>query len=234
MSTRGTYKIDGVLCYNHHDNYPTGVAHHLLTVINKCNRVDLFSCIRGMERLELTNSIFGGPAEYHYVIKEGTIKCYSIPLEKYKDELIPHSGGTIEDWVTEYLFKSKKQHEAYCKRNAGQWGADKPFFDEGEDDRDITIINYRGSYYTKRALENEAIANFKRAKEMFVKGMIGNSSGEFQDIFRMINSAGLELNNMKEDYLSNYADVFAERYGHKTPDHFRGIVNEGLKTETTN
>jgi hypothetical protein len=217
MSTRGTYKIDGTLCYNHHDNYPSGAAFHMLKVINKCNSVDLFSCIRGMERLELTSSIYDGRAEYHYVIKGGKIECYKVMDEK--DDITYLSGGPVETWVTNELKLAAKQYAA----------RGETIYEEGEDERDITVINYRGRYYTKRALENQAKQKFNWAKQAFERGHVGNSSNEFSEAFRLINTCGIDLNELKEEYLLNHADQFAESYGHKTPDYFRNYVNEKVQ-----
>jgi hypothetical protein len=104
MATRGTYKVDGVLLYNHWDNYPSGARAQLSKVLEKYGNLDLFSVIRGMENIMPTKSVYDGPAEFHYVIENHYIKMYDIQGDS---ELTLIDHGTIEDWINRGVKKNK-------------------------------------------------------------------------------------------------------------------------------
>jgi hypothetical protein len=199
MATRGTYKIDGNLCYNHCDNYPSGAAYHMLEVLKNYHSASFFSFVRGMKDLQPTTSIFDGPAEFHYKIEKDRVMCYEITLDE-KMKLV--SFGEIAEWVTSQLFSELKRV------------GPKDFFEPGEDERDIKIINYQGRYFTARQIEEKAISTFQMAEQQFEKGMWGNSSGNFSDAFKLFKLINKGI-NLKSKYLKYYSPVFARQYQHQ-------------------
>ena len=72
MATRGVYQIgdervlgyNNSLLYNHWDNYPSGTALQLAQVIKAHGKLDYFSVIRGMPKVETIDSIFRCGAEF--------------------------------------------------------------------------------------------------------------------------------------------------------------------------
>src|SRR5690554_719773 len=198
MATRGTYKIDGKLLYNHWDNYPEGAAMHLHRIITKQSAIDFLSCVRGLESFELTNSIYDGRAEFHYVIDSasGSIEVYTIPFDV--DTIILKGKYKIEDFINTYIEKSAKEHE---KRGY-------KFFDEGETLENTKIIKIAKNYYkTVKQIEIEVFQKFEKAKNLFDRGHKGNASFTFSEVFKLINKAGLKFDHLKDEYLKNYCDT---------------------------
>jgi hypothetical protein len=205
MATRGTYKVNGTLLYNHWDNYPSGTAYQLIKTIEKCNNLELFSVIRGMERIEPTNSIFDGRAEYYYEIDNYNkkISCYSIPYDK--DTIVLISSNSFENWLNDNI-----------KNN----------LESNDNPEDYTIIKLRDNYYCTLTQVREQIKfKYEQAKTMTDAGYIGNASSTFSDLFKLINKSGLNFDDIKKEYLETYAPMFVKSYGHETPDYFNSYVN---------
>lgn len=216
MATRGTYKIDGKLLYNHWDNYPEGAAMHLHGIITKQNAVDFLSCVRGLESFDLSNSIYDGRAEYHYIIDSasGLIEVYTIPFEV--DTIILKGKYKIEDFINTYIEKSAKEHE---KRGY-------QFFNEGETLENTKIVKVStNEYYTVAQIEKKVFQTFEKAKAEFAKNWIGNSSSSFGEAFKLMNKAGLKFQNLIDEYLKDYCDKFAKSYNHETNEYFANKIN---------
>lgn len=201
MATRGTYLINGSLNYNHWDNYPSGTAYHLFNSIKKTGGIKTYDFIRGIDKLEPTKSIYDGRAEYHYKIEGDFINCYSIPMDK--DTLVPVSSGNIIDWINDNL-----ELEPTDKKD------------------NYTLCKYSGTYMTVAKAKKEIRKDFKFAEAWLLKGIIGNASSKFHDIFKSANKAGIKIDFLKNKYLKKYVPIFVKSYNHSSPDHFAGYVNE--------
>ena len=70
MATRGTYRVEDKVLYNHWDNYPQGAAVHFLNILKTQGNFSLKSFLKCDEGVNFgfANSIFDGPAEYFYEI----------------------------------------------------------------------------------------------------------------------------------------------------------------------
>jgi hypothetical protein len=218
MATRGTYNIDGMICYNHHDNYPLGAAFHFLVTIRKTGSIDLFSMIRGMERLEKGQSVFDGPAEYHYKIdsKTGILTAYKILDDK--DELVEFFKGPIEDFINDEMMKAKIRYE---QRN-------EPFFEEGETMEDYTVFKeYKNRYATASMIRVKAEERWAYGVHALEKGWIGNSSGAFQDSLKLFALVG-NYEEKKTEWLNVLSPLFAEKYNHETTKHFDSYIIETI------
>lgn len=203
MATRGTYQIEGMLLYNHWDNYPSGTAYHFIEVIKKFGDLSLFSVIRGMDKIEKTGNIYDGRAEFHYKIIDGKIGCYSIAFDK--DKLVPHSSGDIAEWINNAI---------------------KPSLDDKDNIEDYMIIKMSSKRYTTLSqLRSYISSKFEHAKKITDCGSIGNGSHLFMELFQMIRKSGLSFDEMKKEYLNKYSPLFAESYKHDSTDHFDSYVN---------
>lgn len=203
MATRGTYQIEGMLLYNHWDNYPSGTAYHFIKVIEKFGDLSLLSVIRGMESIEKAGNIYDGRAEFHYKIANGNIECYSIPFDK--DKLVPYSSGNIDEWINKSI---------------------KPSIDAKDNVEDYTVIKISANKYTTLSkLRSDISTKFEHAKSITDYGSIGNGSYSFLEVFRLIKKSGLPFEEMKQEYLSKYSPIFAESYKHDTTSHFDSYVN---------
>ncbi len=203
MATRGTYRVDGKLLYNHWDNYPEGAALQLLECIKKHGDLKLFSVIRGMDKIKETNSIYDGPAEYHYIIEKGTIKCYSIPPDKDLTEY--HSQGTIKECINEHI---------------------KTALEKTDNPEDYQLVETPYGLQTISDCKKDVNEKFLRAVELYEQGHIGNSSSSFNEAFRIANVAGIEIDELKKEYLEKYSPGFAASYKHEDSKYFDSIINE--------
>lgn len=203
MATRGTYLIEGSLNYNHWDNYPSGAAHHLLKVAEKSGSFDLYSCIRGMEGLKKTGSIFNGRAEYYYEINNDYIKCFAIPFDK--DVTILQSEGNIHEWINENI---------------------KIDLEPEDNPDDYFLVKLSGRYMTKTQAKNEIEKTLEWANDNLKKGWIGNASSCFSTAFKMANNAEINIDDIKKDYIDNIVPVLMKSYGHSNPTLFNSYINE--------
>ena len=198
MATRGTYKIDGQILYNHHDNYPIGAAAHFIEVIKKYNNLDLFSIIRGMERISKASSKYDGGPEFHYEIKDEQIFCYSVHPEK--DALIYHSSGQIEEWINKQILKG---------------------LDETDDKNDYLIVKKsKNVFYTVNGLIKEAEEHFKSAITMTNNGQTGNGSSNFKTAFDLFKLLNVDFTKYANIYKRVYVPFFVDAYKHNGPDLF--------------
>jgi hypothetical protein len=198
MATRGTYKVENTLLYNHWDNYPAGAANHFLEVIKKHHNLDLFSIIRGMERAEKGTNIYDGPAGFHYVIEKEKITCYSIPYEK--DELIYHSSGTIEQWINTAI---------------------KSCLEEGDDINDYTVVKISDNRYnTVNGTFEEAKKEFEEAVRMTNLGHTGNGSSKFKNAFKLFKLSTKNFKEYSEIYKRIYVPFFVKAYNHDNDSLF--------------
>lgn len=203
MATRGTYQIEGMLLYNHWDNYPSGTAGHFIKVINAFGDLSLLSVIRGMDRIEKSVNIYDGRAEYHYKIVGDKIECYSIPFDN--DKLVPHSSGEIADWIN---------------------NAVKSSLDDKDNVEDYTVIKLSPNrYITLSKLRQKITDKFDHAKHITDNGSIGNGSSLFSETFRMIKKSGLPFNELKNEYLSKYSKILADSYQHASTTYFDSYVD---------
>ena len=201
MATRGTYLIDGKLCYNHWDNYPSGAAAQLFNVLDKFGSLDLFSCIRGMDKLEPTKSKFDGRAEYHYVISGEKIECYSIPFDK--DILVYVSGGPIEKWIGDNLELDKDDKPEHYK-----------------------VAKLGNGYITGTAAKEKLLFYWNQGKKLYSIGHNGNATTYFSDFFRLANLMQFDVTAEKTEWLNELAPEFAKRYNHDSPAQvFNGYVD---------
>lgn len=230
MATRGSYKIDGQLTYNHHDNYPTGAAHHIHEVIKKQGAVDFFSMIRGMERLQPNNGKPGKSGEeYYYEInsKSGEIKCYSVNLDS--EELRLESFGLIEDWVNTKIEESKRLHAKHYPNES--------FLSEGETWEDCQVVRrstgsngYPSRFSTVAQARQEAESKWKMGVDALSKGWIGNSSSYFQESLKLFGMVG-NYEDKKTEWLTIYSPLFAEKYNHETTKYFDSYIIENRISE---
>jgi hypothetical protein len=198
MATRGTYKVENTLLYNHWDNYPAGAANHFLEVIKKYGNLDLFSIIRGMERAEKGTNIYDGSAEFHYVIEKEKITCYSIPCDK--NELIHHSSGTIEQWINTAI---------------------KSCLEEGDDINDYTVVKISNNRYnTVNGTFEEAKKEFEEAVRMTNLGHTGNGSFQFKNAFKLFKLSTKNFKEYSEIYKRIYVPFFVKAYNHDNDSLF--------------
>jgi hypothetical protein len=201
MSTRGTYKIDGMLLYNHHDNYPSGTAYHLIETIKTHKNLHLFSVIRSMTRAEkITHTNYG--QDYHYDITENEIICYKYDIDDNKNL---HSSDTIENWINKNIVKQ---------------------LDETDDPNDYFVIKINNNYFdTKNNIFTEAKNHFENAIKMSDAKHIGNGSSEFKTAFDLFKLSTLDYSEYKEKYISQYVPLFVESYKHKSDTLFLSYCN---------
>lgn len=202
MATRGTYKVEGMLLYNHWDNYPEGTAMQLLEVIKKHGDLSLFSVIRGMEGMLRTGSIYDGPAEFHYVISGKYIECYMIP--DGKEKIVPVSRDTIDNWINSQLLG--------C-------------LEDGDNPDDYRVMEVGNNHYmTISQIKEEATDKFNKAKDYIDRGHIGNGSSLFSEAFLMVNMANIDMPEMKDEYLTKYSPLLTQSYKHNDSEYFDSIA----------
>jgi hypothetical protein len=218
MATRGTYNIDGMICYNHWDNYPTGAASHILGTIKKCGAIDLFSMVRGMDRLEKGQSIFDGPAEFHYKINSGTGILTAYKIRDDKDELVEFFEGPVEEFINDKMIEARRLYE---KRN-------EKFFEEGETMEDYTVLKrFQNRYATAAMVRVEAEKRWVDGLKALENGWIGNSSSAFCDSLKLFAMVG-NYEDKKSEWLTVYSPLFAQKYNHETTKHFDSYIIEPI------
>jgi len=206
MATRGTYKLDGLshIMYNHWDNYPSGTANHLLEVAKKHHSFTWEHIVRGVSGMYATDSIYDGPAEYHYEISMNYIKCYSISND---EKLILHSEGKIHEWINKQIAE---------------------VLEETDNADDYTLIQRNNSfYYTISQIQEEVETHITNALNAQNKGWTGNASSNWHDALKLINLIPpYERGEMiKSEWTDRVAQFYADKYKHDTPEYFLSYVN---------
>ncbi len=209
MSTRGTYVIEGMKLYVHHDNYPSGTAAKFMQTLKDHGRIDLFSFVRSIKEASRAETLFDGPAEFSYKIKGDTIECYSIPCEE--DKLVFHSSDRFDKWINKYLpellDKEDKPADYRIIRTVSKSWSDAP----------------EHVYYTTETQIVESVKEaYKKAVEMTESGSVGNGSSMFSDLLRRANSLpdNKELNKLREQYLRVWSPFLAKSYNHANTSIF--------------
>lgn len=211
MATRGIYVIDGVRCYNHWDNYPSGAARHLLDTIIMQGKINLFSIIRSMPSLEQVHNNDYEGEEFMYIIETGfsTIEVYVIdgegtPVFRYKQQ--------IEDFINTHMAEG----EAYAQKNG------RTTLNKGETLELLWVIKgKKDSYDTVQQLKDQFKAEFRTGEIKLRKGHIGNALASFKIAFECIRKAGLKLDDDTRKY---YTDVicpfFVKAFKHSDNEYF--------------
>lgn len=200
MATRGIYKVENVLLYNHWDNYPSGAANHFIEVIRKSGNLSLFSVIRGMDRTEPADSIFYGGAEYYYEIEKDRISCYKLGKEK-----VLISCNSIVNWINDNV---------------------REILEESDNVEDYTIVQLsENKYSTVSQVREDATKLYNKGKDCTDKGMMGNGSSCFSDAFRLFNKAGINFDELKNEFIEIYSPLFVKSYKHNDSTYFDSLVN---------
>lgn len=212
MSTRGSYLIDGMKLYVHHDNYPSGTACKFYETIKRFHRIDLFSFIRTVDEAEQAADLN----------KSGQKYCYKIDREK---ELI--TAYAIDFKTDELRCISFDRFDVWINREI------KPELEETDKPEDYRIIRRsKGWYYTESQLIEEAKTQYNEGVRFCEGGHVGNGSSCFNDCFRIANllPENESLNLLREEYKSKWAIFLADKYKHSTPDYFISCAD--IKQET--
>lgn len=203
MATRGTYKVDNFLLYNHWDNYPSGAAAHLIGVIRDHGDLKPFSIIRSMPVSE-TKSVFDGPAEFHYVIDKDKILHYSISGETLKCL----ECSLIEDWLNSHILD---------------------ILDDDDNPDDFKVIKVsEGRFITRSQAILRGNKTYDEAKQFFEKGAWGNSSSLFADAFKWFRLAEFDAPQIDE-YLKEFSPKLAAQYRHADTSLFDSYATGAIK-----
>lgn len=210
MATRGIYKVENQLLYNHWDNYPVGAAYHLSKVASTQHKFDLFSVIRGMSETSPANSIYNSGAEYYYEIfiknDKYFINCYTIEIDRDAKKL--HSSGELINWINSLIIDDLKN-------------------DTENDPNDYILVELHNNYFdTVNNCKKEILLKYDHAVECFKKGWIGNSSSAFSETFKIANRTKINIDQLKSEYLSIYSGAFAQAYKHSDRVYFDSVILE--------
>jgi hypothetical protein len=202
MSTRGSYLIDGMKLYVHHDNYPSGTACKFYETIKRYHRIDLFSFVRTVDEAERAVDLNKSGQEYCYKVdrEHELIMAYAIDFKT--DEMKCISSDRFDRWINREI---------------------KPALEETDKKEDYTIIRRScGWYYTESQIIEEVKHQFNEGVRFADCGAVGNSSSCFHQCFELANLLpnNIELNELREQYKAKYALFFAEKYGHSDPAYF--------------
>lgn len=238
MATRAIYQIENLQFYNHWDNYPQGAALHLLDVFKKYEKMDVLSFVRGVDSVEvLSPNKFDVGEEYVYHLyladskdipnsaerqfhqKEWMIEAYSVQNEyshnrtgegeKYIKTLI--YNGLLIEWINSQLKARLDFVNAYTP----------------EEIEDNTLVRLPYDRITTQKIAREKIVElYENAVKYFERGMNGNSTSAFHECFKMANYSGIDIEELKEKYIVEYAPIFAERYNHDNPKLFIGYAHD--------
>lgn len=203
MSTRGSYKIEGITMYNHWDNYPSGAALMFFNTLKEYHNLNLFSFIRSNKSVELSHSLNKSGEEFSYEIKDNKIFCYSIDMKT--DKLIPHSSDYIDNWVNSMI---------------------KDILEKTDKLTDYQIIKCDYGYYTESQIIEEAKKKYSGAVNYTESGSIGNGSSLFADCFKWCNflPENFELNSLRKKYLSFWVPFFVTAYKHDNANIFNSYA----------
>lgn len=191
MATRGTYKVEGKLLYNHWDNYPEGAANHFKEVIKQHGNLTFVSLIKGGEGTGFapTDSIFDGPAKFHYVItKDGNktfIEINAIPFDA--DKIVYQEKVELSEFIN-------------------KWVKEDPIIQTGYQYMTITKA---------RELAQSKLGN---AMAWLLRGHTGNASGELKEAAEMYRLLG--DTKLIEGYNKLIAPMLAQCYGHGVVEPF--------------
>ena len=214
MATRGIYNINGVRCYNHWDNYPTGAARHLLDTILSQRKIDLFAMARAMPGLVQVFDDAHAEEEYEYWINSeaGTIQVYEVndlkPVFQYQQ--------TIEDFINDRMAEG----EAFAQKH------NMTTLNEGESLELIRVIKDKyGLYSTVKQLQEEYEAEFRTGELHLKNGGIGNASSSFKEAFDCLRQAGMKLDEKTRQYYTEViCPYFVKKYGHYDDKYFMSLI----------
>lgn len=173
MATRGTYKIDGKLLYSHWDNYPSGAACHFLNVLSTQGDLSLKSFIKCDKDVNFSfaDSIFDGPAEFHYQLEkvdgEIIVKVYQIIMdEKGRDKLGSSNTYELSDFI----------NTLYKKNFSEPDGEDKETI---EQNRVLKIQGFNVTYTTVKGAKEEFNKLMQEAQKHLLNGFTGNARSSY-------------------------------------------------------
>lgn len=207
MSTRGTYKIEGKILYHHYDNYPSGAANHLLNVLNDRGAISLLDLLKCENNVNFSfaNSIFDGPAEYHYIIKKDNngsifVECKKIDLE---DNLINLYTLELNEFINTYYPK------CYIE----------PTYYEQQEIKDNEVLKITSkyskhvSYTTVKTLRKKVEKQSIEALRMLLCGATGNASSSFSELGTYLKA--LQDEKKIENYNKHIAPMLYKAYGYE-------------------
>lgn len=212
MATRGTYKIENTILYNHWDNYPAGAANHFLNVLKDRGSLTLLDMLKCNEQVnfQFATSIFDGPAEYHYKIKQRDkgeifITWYSITTN---DQLILIDELELNEFINTNFPKCytdptyKEQQE--IKNN--------------EVFKLVSEYSKRVSYKTREQLEKTVNNKLSQGFNYLLNGHTGNGSSCLDEVATAIKA--LKDSTRIENYNKHIAPMLQKAYRHDKPDVF--------------
>jgi hypothetical protein len=208
MSTRGTYRVEEKLLYNHFDNYPAGAAMHFLKVVEQGKALNYVNLIRNTESCDFqpAQSIFDGPAEFHYKIKvkDGKTMIETNKIKYESDDFIYVDDVELDVFINRELKKHCDNEKEY-KEN------------------EVLKISHKyancTSYGTRKYFTEKRNKMFDSAMAMLmIHGGVGNASGEMHEVGEL--TTVLNDARFAENYNKFIAPIFQKAYDHKTADYF--------------
>lgn len=213
MATRGSYRVEGKMMYNHWDNYPAGAASHLQKVITEKHTlkwIDFVKCTAeglNFEPMEGRPGDMGEEYFYKITKEKGMyfVEWSSIGWET--NELVFLGKKEVSDFINDEFKKELKQ--------------DRITQTEYNENKIVKYPNKWSksvSYYSYKYLQEYTEKKFNLAMRWLLKGMVGNASSDLQ----WCAQSWLLLGDTKmlEGYNKMIAPYLAQCYKHNTPDHF--------------
>jgi len=211
MATRGTYKVDGKLLYNHWDNYPSGAARHFLNILKTQGSLSLKSFLKCDEgcNFDFTNSIFDGPAEWHYVIEDEGKGSYGVEVYKI---IMDESGKDKK------VFKNYYELQDFININFPQnftepMGEDRNEIEENVVVKVVSKYSNNVRYSTRKDLEKELQIKLNTAQMQLLNGHTGNASYTYSEASQLM--VALEKDILIKSYNKNIAPMLFKAYGHE-------------------